>query len=109
MCNHTNGICDAGEVCMGYNVGGALRGFCTPVIVGSTLGEQAACAAAGWDDACQTGLCASTSPTTRFCAFPCVNATHCATVTGAPKCVQVTAPATLEGVSITMNKVCTPP
>jgi hypothetical protein len=107
-CNHTTGVCDNGTVCIGYNAGGALKGACTPPIVGSTLGEQQPCAAAGYDDKCQTGLCASVG-TKRICGFPCTAVGQCSTAGGTPTCTFIAAPAAIEGVGITNIKVCTPP
>jgi hypothetical protein len=107
QCNHTTGICDGGNVCTAFIVGGMLRAACTPPIVGSTGGEQAPCPAAGFDDSCQTGICATTAGG-RACAFPCVNVGQCNGATGMPKCENVTAPATIEGASVAAAKVCVP-
>src|SRR3954468_379252 len=47
--------CDSGKVCDEYNLGGTVRGFCTPPIPGAQGGAAADCAPAGYDTNCQTG------------------------------------------------------
>jgi hypothetical protein len=65
--------CALGLVCDEYNIGGMLRGFCTPPVVGAPGGSAASCSMPGDDASCRTGICAVDSKDSgkRACLYPC--------------------------------------
>jgi hypothetical protein len=101
--------CAAGEGCMAYSVANMLKGFCTQLVTGATKGEQVACDKAGWDDTCTTGLCTTLGTAGTFCAIACTAAGNCTNLTGAPRCLNISAPATLEGAPASVGRICAPP
>lgn len=105
MCQRT-ADCDSSQVCDEYNVGGTLRGFCTPPISGAQGGAADDCATPGYSTTCQTGICAVDSKDSgrRACLVPCKMDPDCAS----GKCQSMVGqPTTIEGAPTGGLKFCT--
>jgi hypothetical protein len=103
----SNTDCVAPQVCDLYVSQGSPLGYCTDPSPMASSGFKCSGSAGGYDGQCATEYCAAkSSPPVQGCMNLCMSATDCS---GGKPCVQIAAPATIEGIPVTTLHFCTPP